>query len=166
MVTKFSGRHVEHPIMSDVYDVDVIPNAFMTTREVINRIGKFDEVNFPMQQEEEHDIQTRAKEMGYRVVINPKAKVWHDYPEERKLNSRLTPETIYYIWRNRIWHEKIHNRRRYATMSLFLPTYFLYYLLTIIESRKTLKEKSTCLVCMVKGMYSGIFRSPHTKHHV
>jgi len=115
---KFSRRHLNLNYIPSTssYDVDILPNAYMTRKDVLERIGLFDSFNFPIQ-EEEHDLQYRAQKAGYRIVVNPNAIVWHDYPQS--ISFRFSPQIIYEIWRSRIIFERKHkNYIRTGTYTL------------------------------------------------
>lgn len=55
--------------------IDVEACNGLVKREVFDRIGLYDEGYFFMY--EETDFGYMAKQAGYRIVINPKAKIWH-----------------------------------------------------------------------------------------
>jgi hypothetical protein len=79
-------------------ECDYIPNAFMTRKQIIKEIGAFDEKNFPILFEDA-DLSQRIKQKGYRVVIVPKAKVWHDVPKEKDFH--IDEERSFFRGRNR-----------------------------------------------------------------
>lgn len=82
------------------------PNAFMVRREVIEKVGIFDGQLFPIHYEEA-DFGERVRRAGFRIVCNPRAKVWHDIPlPEKEARSRLlhvhSKLRAYYAARNRV----------------------------------------------------------------
>jgi GT2 family glycosyltransferase len=81
-----------------VIECDFIPNAFMTRKQVIKEIGPFDERNFPILWEDV-DFAQRIKQRGYRIVIVPKAKVWHDVPTGKDFH--IDKERSFFRGRNR-----------------------------------------------------------------
>lgn len=156
---KWSGRYVPAKVPSDknIYEVESIPNAYMTRMKVIKDIGVFN-INFPLQ-ETEHEIQTRARKKGYMVVINKDAKVFHDFPHGG-LSTRLDPDRIYFIWRNRLWLEKTHNPQRYFSMKFFLPIYYAYYLSLISKKKGSLRHKYNLAKQLTKGIVHGLLWHP------
>ena len=91
-ITTFLYRDYEDngSYFSDIIQSDDFPNAFMLSRKLIDDIGLFDELSFPFHYEEA-DLGRRARDAGYKVVCNPRAKVWHDIalPEHQKEKARL-----------------------------------------------------------------------------
>jgi GT2 family glycosyltransferase len=156
---KWSGRYVAAKVPSDknIYEVESIPNAYMTRMKVIKDIGVFN-INFPLQ-ETEHEIQVRARKKGYKVVINKNAKIFHDFPLGG-LESRLDPTRIYLIWRNRLWLEKMHNPQRYSSMKLFLPMYCTYYLFLISKKEGDLSHKYNLVKQLTRGILHGLLWHP------
>jgi GT2 family glycosyltransferase len=72
--TRFSTSRPDNS--ADCYETEDIPNAFMVKRSVIDKVGYFDEETF-VQHMEEGDFCRRVAEKGYRVVMVPKASIWH-----------------------------------------------------------------------------------------
>lgn len=56
--------------------------AFMTTREIYNQAGLFDEENFSVSFNDV-DFCLRVRELGYRVVFSPSAKLYHHEGKSR-----------------------------------------------------------------------------------
>jgi GT2 family glycosyltransferase len=153
---KFTRRHVNFKYIPSTspYDVDIIINAYMTRRDVLERIGLFDHLNFSIQ-EEEHDLQHRAKKAGYRIVVNPSSIVWHDYPQS--ISLRFSPQIIYEIWRSRIVFERKH--KNYTSM-IFLPILIMllygpYYSFTILKLKNPRYRKADLLKALLRGIVSG-----------
>jgi GT2 family glycosyltransferase len=72
----FGGKNEheeDHGQYKELIDVEAVNG--LIKREVFDRIGLYDEGFFFSY--EEFDFCWRAKEAGYRIVINPKAKMWH-----------------------------------------------------------------------------------------
>lgn len=76
--------------------------ALFAKREVFEKVGLLDARFFLFW--EESDFCTRAKEMGFELLVCPKAFVYH------KVSASFTggkPHTTYFWWRNRLlWLEK------------------------------------------------------------
>jgi GT2 family glycosyltransferase len=67
--------------------------AFMIRREVLDRIGGFDDDYFTYI--EDTDLSLRANLAGYRIAFAPKSIAYHKYV------LRMTPQKFYFIERNR-----------------------------------------------------------------
>lgn len=140
------------------------PNAFMFKREIIKKVGLFDEKTFPIHYEEA-DFGERVRKAGYKIVCNPKAKVWHEVPlpEEVRDKSRLfhvhNQLRAYYAGRNRIIFHKKHSKD--SEFLLFIMTlnwlFTLYYLKVILfESKRPFKERLKIAKDYLKGVVEGI----------
>jgi len=104
--TTHIGNEIDNGQFDQVREVGHFANAFLVRREVIEKIGLFDENYFIMY--EESDFMLRAKRAGYKIIYAPTAKLWHDIivPEDnsnplRKL-SLFTKQRAYFTARNRI----------------------------------------------------------------
>lgn len=130
-------------------DVHVLPTAFLVKREVMNKVGIFDDTFFAVY--EDTDFSFRVKEMGYRVLCVPTGKVWHKMSPDK---SRSVPSVLsraYLVSRNRIIFMKKHSSNFPAFMVLFLPLYLIYYCLHAFCSSRMDWVKS-----FLKGTVSGI----------
>jgi len=99
------------------YEADYITGcALCIKRQVIERIGLMDARYFLYY--EEVDWCTRARESGYRVVVVPKAPIWHKVSATIKQNS---PAIAYYMTRNIFLllkkNSRGYNRARILTMA-------------------------------------------------
>ena len=74
-------------------------------KSVLDKIGFFDEKNFVTY--EEVDLCRRIKDAGYKIVVDPKSKVWHFGSQTVKKGSTFK---IYYMYRNRLKYVLEHNK--------------------------------------------------------
>ena len=85
----------------NVKEVDVAPGtALMIKKEIFNKAGKFDEQLFLYF--EEFDLCKRVKNLGYRIFINPQAKVKHVWGASTRasnlnLNQIFKESRFYYF---------------------------------------------------------------------
>lgn len=79
----------------ELIDVDGVSG--LIKREVIDKVGLYDEKFFFTY--EDADLSYRAKKAGYRVVINPKAKIWHVWGGSANI---ATPFFVYYSYRGKL----------------------------------------------------------------
>lgn len=82
-----------------VQDTDFITGALLITRaDVLKKIGFFDENYFMYL--EDVDLCHRMKLSGYRLVVDPKIKIWHKVARSSGIGSSLND---YFITRNRLY---------------------------------------------------------------
>lgn len=86
----------------DVRDVDAVTGcALFARRDILERIGLFDEGFFIFS--EDVDLSLRARAAGYRCVYVPKAVLWHRVsrsPLHAGVPSQENPRIIYLVHRN------------------------------------------------------------------
>jgi GT2 family glycosyltransferase len=140
------------------------PNAFMIKREVVEKAGLFDDKLFPIHYDEA-DFGERIKKAGYKIVFNPKAKVWHDtpLPEESKEKVRYfgvhNELRAYYVGRNRILFCKKYSRwwQFLIFVSIFNWLITLYYTkIILLYSKEPLKRRLKIVKSYLKGVLDGI----------
>jgi GT2 family glycosyltransferase len=103
-------------------------NSFMVKRTVFEEIHGFDCANFPMRFSEV-DFAHRLRAKGYRAVVSPAARVWHDLGWAM---VHIDSTRAYYTERNRIIVLKRYYSRRdlrfYSVCVLpFLGAYYLIH---------------------------------------
>ena len=125
-------------------DSDDIPNAFMVRRKIFDKIGLFDEEKFPIHYDEA-DFGMRVRRMGYRIIIVPDAKTYHD--TRRELRYFSNPIRIYYAIRNRIVLHRMYLKKLgfLVFLTCFFPLFFIYY---SIKSRQI----SICIMATLDGL--------------
>lgn len=141
-----------HPLL---YDVEIIPNAFMTKRKVLDEVGLLDSRNFTIQ-EEESDWQWTCRERGLRTVICSSASTFHDIPIFG--SSHFSPETIQESFKSRFWIERKHkvgNILGFAFSSVALSLYYGIRFRHCTESR--LGFSNPVLVAIARGVVAGMF---------
>lgn len=99
-----------------VKEVDVVPGtAFMIRREIFEEISGFDQKFFLYF--EEFDLCKKVREMGYKVFINPQARVIHLWESSTKqrndINEIFNKSRFYYF------------RKNYGLLSAILTNSFL-----------------------------------------
>jgi len=138
------------------------PNAFMVKKEVLEKVGLFNEHSFPIQYEEA-DLGERVRRMGYKVVCNPKAKIWHDIPlldkDKASLHYVSSSSRAYYVARNRIiFHKKYSKRLQFIIyITIFNWIVAFYYLKIILFNlSKMPKDRMKIAKAYIRGMIDGI----------
>jgi GT2 family glycosyltransferase len=111
------------------------PNAFMVRREIVKEEGVlFDDKYFPLVYEES-DFCYRVRKNGWKIVVVPGAKIWHDVPKELFFMGRYTNLKAYYLGRNRIiFHKKYSKRYEFSVFKMFfLPIFTLAYAFLVLQ---------------------------------
>ncbi len=127
-------------------------NSFMVKKQAFEEIGGFDCANFPMRFSEV-DFAHRLHARGYRAVVNPDSKVWHDLGWSL---VHIDSTRAYYTERNGIIVlKRYYSRRDFVFYSVcvlpFLGAYSLiHHPLSTSEGR--LKTASSFLRGTVAGL--------------
>ena len=121
----FNGANqIDRGQFDRVMDVQVAPATILVRRQVIKKIGGFDEVYFATY--EDTDFCFRARKSGYRVVCIPQAKVYHKISQNLSDSVNRLLSRAYYVGRNRIIFMKKHSNH-FVLFLMFLPIYTIYY---------------------------------------
>lgn len=127
-------------------------NSFVVRKFVFEEAGGFDCANFPMRFSEV-DFAHRLHSKGYRAVVTPVAKVWHDLGWSL---VHIDSARAYYTERNRIIVIKRYYSRRDLTFYsvCILPFIGAYYLIhhPLSTSDGRLKTASSFLRGTVAGL--------------
>lgn len=127
-------------------------NSFVVKRTAFEEVGGFDCTDFPMRFSEV-DFAHRLHASGYRAVVNPAAKVWHDLGWSM---VHIDSARAYYTERNRIIViKRYYSHRDLAFYSIcILPFVGAYYLVhhPLSTSDGRLKTASSFLRGTVAGL--------------
>ena len=115
-------------------ETDVIPNAYLISKQKYDAAGGENGVDFPTQHEE-LDLAKRLSIKGYKHYICTAASVIHDY---KRVSDHVTNKQIYYIAKNNIVIEKKYAPfgKRLVFYFLYLPAQFAFYLAVSIKIKK------------------------------
>mgnify|MGYP005837942331 CR=1 FL=1 len=138
-------------------------NAFMIRKSVFQRVGLFDDRNFPICYDEA-DFSQRVLKAQYKILTFPGAKVWHDIVEyrgirtiyiERHIRSELN---AYYLARNRIIFHKLYSNKTQLLIFLliFLPLFIIYYLIIILIGKLPFKNRLKSCRSYLEGTIDGL----------
>jgi GT2 family glycosyltransferase len=142
----------------DLYDAEIIPNAFMTKRSVLEKIGPFDAANFTIQ-EEEADWQWTCREYGLRTVISSSASTLHDIPYSGL--AHFSPLTLQESFRGRFLIEKKHKVRNMLGFTLSAALLTGYYILKFLRNSEGRDNRpSAVLFSIARGILRGFFGKP------
>jgi hypothetical protein len=163
-LTTFPEREKCNVKISGILESDEFPNAFMMRREVIEKIGMFDEVVFPIHNDE-GDLCNRARMAGFKIGLVPTARVWHDtpLPFEEHIGARRfhvhSAQRAFYCARNRIlFHRRYSNVYEFsAFMSVFMPLVSSVYLKVILaDSNSPIQERMHIAKEYLRGIIEGL----------
>jgi len=134
------------------------PNALIIRREVFERVGLFNSKLFPIHYDEA-DFCQRVRKAGYKVMVVPTAKVWHDIPLPEQSKASVlhlkSPLRAYYAVRNRILFHAIWSKnaiQRFVTLLASL-TITVYYVVTVLKD--VANNRREVIRSMFKGVIDG-----------
>ncbi len=134
---KYQGAHIGYGRKdSNIYDTAatceyVTGCAMLIKKEVIKKIGLFDESFFAYQ--EDVDLCIRARKAGYKCMYIPYPHVWHKEGATSKKQGRMSPFIVYLGTRNKlVMVRKNYSKLRFVDAllrELFIatPIYSLLY---------------------------------------
>lgn len=127
---------------NSVIEVQQHPTAILVKREAINKINGYDKDIFMVYCDA--DFCVRIWKACYKIVLAPKAKLWHKVKTPLQMHERLgmkTPLMAFLIGRNRIIFMKKHALHLTPFLLLFMPLYLLCYsLVCLIDKRLDLLQ--------------------------
>jgi GT2 family glycosyltransferase len=142
-------------------EVDLVDSIIMAKKEVVEKIGNFDERNFPFYLESA-DLCTRARQHGYKCVIRKEAKAWHEYvPLKAGVvadpDRQLNPMSYYFLMKTKIRYIRKYARffEKVIFFSIFLPLLIVWHFGTIVSRSR--KKPITKITYLTKGIFDGIF---------
>jgi hypothetical protein len=136
----------------------------MVRKEVFDKIGLFDERNFPIHYDEA-DFCRRARAAGYRIMLIPAAKLAHDVPLPGKERDHLrafhvhTSCRAYFAGRNRVvFHRKHSMALKYLVFAMvFLPLVCLFYVKLILSgTNHSLTDRLSIARSYLRGTLDGL----------
>jgi len=155
-ITKFIYFNtVDDGSLREPYESEDFPNAFIVRRKVIEKVGVFNSKLFPIHYDEA-DFCQRVRRAGYKIMVVPTAKVWHDIslPEQSRasLLHLKNPLRAYYTVRNRIlyhflWSKNVLQRFVAVLASLAITA---YYVIVVLMSAPD--YRCVVLRAMIKGV--------------
>jgi len=120
-------------------EVGHIPNAFMVRSKIFKEVGGIDE-DYVMHYEES-DLAEKIKRVGYRIVLFPRAKIWHNVlpgvQQGHKSFKAGNPNLVYYVTRNRIYFMRKNSggARIVLFLFLFINIIVFYHLMILLFNR-------------------------------
>lgn len=131
-----------------VEEVDIAPANFLVKREVIDKVGFYDNVFFVSY--EDADFCLRVKNAGYKIVYTPKAICYHKFPLlDKKTSKHRWLSRAYWAARNKI----IFMRKCSDYFPLFVLLYPVWFLIYTYQAIRYLNFAA--LLNFYKGMFAG-----------
>ena len=138
---------------------DAVPTAFMVRLPLARRLG-FNTKLFPIQYEE-LDFCIRANRLGYKIVVAPWIKIWHD---ANTANFLRNPIRTYFEARNLIIAHKLwsKNGAQAITSRIAAIVTPLLHIAISLKYSKNYRETSTALL---RGLRDGLAISKNLRSY-
>jgi GT2 family glycosyltransferase len=133
------------------------PNAFMLRKKTVEEVGLFDERLFPSHLAEA-DYGQRVRNLGWDVVLQPRAYFYHDIIKSKPVLSFQRylnrPWTAYEWERNRIFlRRKLSTKLAYLGFLVLLePMYLFAFALVVLTSTASFRSKLQSLGWVTAGI--------------
>lgn len=132
-------KEIDKDQFEDTKEVDFVSgSAMLIKREVFDKIGFFDSQFFMYW--EETDFCYRARKQGFRIVVVPKAKIWH------KGGVSSTPLITYYTARNKLLLLKKHKLGNLNILKVYISSLRTILSWTIRSKWKGKRKERNMLV--------------------
>lgn len=127
------GGKIDNGQFVKAIKVQVLPTALLVKREVIDKVGLFDDIFFAVY--EDTDFCFRVKEARYKVSCVSTAKVWHKVSLNECEQLLGVLRRAYYVARNRVIFMKKHSPKVnfIIFLTFFMPVYTIYYTLLALK---------------------------------
>ena len=137
--------------------VDMFPNCFCIRRSLLPRIGLVRAYKLPFFNDDA-SLQLAVARLGFKVVLNPRAKIWHDFPMgEGERRTQTSPLRLYYNVRSKIFLERGYDTRAgLITFIISYPAYFFHHLVTVLTSPVDSKKRRVLLATLLEAITDGI----------
>ena len=108
-----------------IEEVEIAPANFLVKREVIEKVGFYDDVFFISY--EDADFSFRVKKAGYKIVYTPKAICYHKIPLlDKKAAKQRWLSRAYWASRNKIIFMRKHSPLFFLFVLLYPIWFFIY----------------------------------------
>ena len=137
-------------------EVEDFANAFMFKREAAKKAGLWDLLVPYMG--EDGDFEARVRKAGYKAIINPRAKTYHDIPYNPKeaYFLRISERRMYHSMHSKVLYVfRYDNQMQKLTFTLSVPLYLAFYLRAIIKDKNKENKKSRLIKALFKGTREG-----------
>lgn len=150
-------REIDRGQYDGIEEIPTVGCIWMVKKEVIEKIGKYDEEYFIPY--EDLDFSLRARQNGFKIFFVPKALAWHSSIKSTFINSSLDyigirgADQAYRVARNKIIFMKKHapSLNLLFFVVILLPAYTFIHSIIILSSFKI-----SLLFDYWKGVISGL----------
>ncbi len=113
-----------------------LPNVFMVRKNIWELVNGIDEIYGIMY--EESDLAEKIKKIGYKILITPKAKTYHNTPMSYSKDLEFNNKRFYYTTRNRIifMRKNATKIQLFVFYSIFMHVLNFYYFINILKFGK------------------------------
>ena len=141
------------------YEVSEVANCFIMRRQLWRKLHGFDEINFPIDLDEA-DLCKRAKNLGYKIMMCPKAICYHKSITYSRIPDFRRPMNAYYMGRNRIIYQRKHSSAFgfFYYLVFWFPVFVGFYCLSLIFRRRC-----RFIPHFLKGAFDGITNRKENK---
>lgn len=160
-ITKLIGFNTrDNGQFREPYESEDFPNAFMVRREVFRKVGLFNSKLFPIHYDE-GDFCHRVRRTGYKVLVVPSAKVWHDIPLPKHSKASIlhlkSPLRAYYASRNRIlFHWKWSKNAMQRLIALMSSLAVASYYVTSVARDHNVRSKHKVISSILRGVIDAL----------
>ena len=138
----WKGGTIELDLRQGPKEVDCLAGCcLLIKKEVINKIGYFYKPYFL--DFEETDYCVKAKDSGFKILCEPKSKVWHKI---RATLDKIPAAHCYYFYRNKLLF-----MRRNAPFYFEYPFYIYFSLYLIFRYLENLANKNNLMAFSIKN---------------
>lgn len=157
--TYFIGRDLSIP-NKEMWETDDFPNAFMIKKEVIEKVGEFDEKLFIIQYDEA-DFGMRVRLYGYKCIVVKSAIIYHDisFQDQVRQHHVYDAKRAFYMGRNRIiFHKKYSSSWQFLIFCLFWNWLFCAYYFKVILGTTSIpwSKRVKLIISYLKGIWDGL----------
>ncbi len=152
------------------YEIGNADNAYMIRKKAIKAAGMYDLLSY---YNEGAELQARIKKAGYSIVINPKAKTYHDVPYRPISNARylfserVNRYSVYHIMYSKILYEFRYEKTvQKLTFLISLPLYLGFYVDAIITKHVDVRTKFGLIGLLLKGTARGFVDAARVKQQI
>lgn len=155
-ITAYGINEIDRGQYKAEQDIPMVGTGWLVRKKIFNEVSGFDEKFFVPY--EDSDLSIRVRQKGYRIVFNPKAKIWHDDIKPTEINPRVrsigiaSPERAFFVGRNKVYFMKKHAKGigRIVFFLFLLPLFISYHSLIIISSARI-----DILLTYYRGLFAG-----------
>ncbi len=122
-------------------------------KKILLKLGGFDTNYIGNAVREESDVSFKLRKMGYKILYNPYASLFHLFYKQGGCREKKTIHDNYVIYRNEMLFFLRHRPL------IFFPYFFGGHLFKFVINRKLFKRKKVLLrtVVFTKGLLSGVW---------